>query len=46
LDRRIPNQETLKKEVTAWVNQRNDYSAMDWRFTTMPESNSEDFTHQ
>ncbi len=35
LDRRIPNQETLRKEVTAWVNQRNDHSSpMDWRFTT------------
>ena len=35
LDRRIPNQKTLKKEVTAWVNQRNNSSsAMDWRFTT------------
>ena len=35
LDRRIPNQETLKTEVAAWVNQRNDSSsAMDWRFTT------------
>ena len=35
LDRRIPNQETLKKEVTAWVNKRNDSATeMDWRFTT------------
>lgn len=35
LNRRIPDQETLKKEVTAWVNQRNDSATeMDWRFTT------------
>ena len=35
LDYRIPDQETLKKEVTAWVNQRNDSATeMDWRFTT------------
>jgi hypothetical protein len=35
LDRRIPDQETLKKEVTAWVNSRNAHSSpMDWRFTT------------
>ena len=35
LDRRIPDQEILKKEVTAWVNQRNDSATeMDWRFTT------------
>jgi transposase len=35
LNRRIPDQETLKKEVTAWANSRNDHpSSMDWRFTT------------
>lgn len=35
LDRRIPDQETLKKEAAAWVNYRNAHSSpMDWRFTT------------
>lgn len=35
LDRRIPDQETLKKEVTAWANRRNAHSSpMDWRFST------------
>jgi len=35
LDRRIPDKETLKKEVQAWNKARNDYpSPMDWRFTT------------
>ena len=35
LDRRIPDQETLPGEVTAWANRRNDHRAeMDWRFTT------------
>ncbi len=35
LDRRIPDFDPLKKEVTAWVNQRNDSATeMDWRFTT------------
>ena len=35
LDRRIPDQETLKKEVTAWAFLRSDHQAeMDWRFTT------------
>lgn len=35
LDRRIPDFDPLKKEVTAWVNQRNDLATkMDWRFTT------------
>ena len=35
LDRRIPDQETLHSEVTAWANRRNDHRAeMDWRFTT------------
>lgn len=35
LDRRIPDQETLKQEVTAWEKRRNqgNYS-VDWRFTT------------
>jgi hypothetical protein len=27
LDRRIPDQETLKKEVTAWANRRNAHSS-------------------
>jgi hypothetical protein len=32
---RIPDQETLHGEVTAWANRRNDHRAeMDWRFTT------------
>jgi len=35
LDRRIPDQETLSKEVGAWVEHRNaSPSPMDWRFTT------------
>ena len=35
LDRRIPDPETLKKEVAAWVEQRNDSATeMEWRFTT------------
>jgi hypothetical protein len=35
LDRRIPDQETLKKEVAAWVNQRNNFvTEIYWRFTT------------
>lgn len=35
LDRRIPDQDTLKKEVTTWANQRNVHpSPMEWRFTT------------
>jgi hypothetical protein len=35
LDRRIGNQQTLIREVTAWQNNRNDKAAkMDWRFTT------------
>ena len=33
--RRIPDQETLKREVAAWVKHRNEHKAsMDWRFTT------------
>ena len=35
LDRRIPDQETLKAEVAAWEATRNQVAAkMDWRFTT------------
>ena len=35
LDRRIPDQETLKKEVKAWEDQRNNSnSTMEWRFKT------------
>jgi hypothetical protein len=35
LDRRIPDQETLRREVDAWVKHRNLRHAMaDWRFTT------------
>lgn len=35
LDRRLPNQDTLKKEVTTWANRRNAHpSSMDWQFTT------------
>ena len=35
LDRRIPDQETLKSEISAWVDARNQSEAkMDWRFTT------------
>ena len=35
LNRRIPDQETLKTEVAAWVEQRNESATeMDWRFTT------------
>ncbi len=35
LDRRIPEQETMKKEVEAWANRRNSHSKpMSWRFTT------------
>jgi hypothetical protein len=35
LDRRIPDKETLTKEVTAWRNQRNKTNAKaDWQFTT------------
>ena len=35
LDRRIPDRETLKKEVIAWANSRNTHSSpMEWRFTT------------
>ena len=35
LDRRIPEQETMKKEVEAWAKRRNSHSKpMSWRFTT------------
>lgn len=35
LDRRIPDQETLKKEIAAWQEKRNAFaSPMEWRFTT------------
>ena len=35
LDRRIPDQDTLKKEVTAWQAARNALGCpMEWRFTT------------
>lgn len=35
LDRRIPDQDTLKKEVAAWQASRNALSSpMEWRFTT------------
>ena len=35
LDRRIPNQDILRKEVEAWEDKRNKSRAtMDWRFTT------------
>jgi len=35
LDRRIPDQETLKRETRAWAEKRNAHSIpMNWRFTT------------
>lgn len=35
LDRRIPDQESLKKEIVGWEKRRNEHpKAMDWRFTT------------
>jgi hypothetical protein len=35
LDRRIPDQDTLIKEVAAWEQERNDaHVAVDWQFTT------------
>src|SRR6266446_10715291 len=35
LDRRIPDQETLKREVAAWEHQRNQHAVKaNWRFTT------------
>jgi len=34
LNRRIPNRDTLQKEVIAWENRRNNQKAqIDWRFT-------------
>lgn len=34
LDRRIPDRETMEKEIAAWVDKRNNYTKpMDWRFT-------------
>jgi hypothetical protein len=35
LDRRIPEQETLKSEIAAWQNRRNESAnKIEWRFTT------------
>ena len=35
LNRRIPDIETLKEEVTAWCDKRNEQETwIDWRFTT------------
>ena len=35
LDRRIPNQQVLRREVGAWQHQRNrDAVQVDWRLTT------------
>lgn len=35
LDRRIPDQDTLKREIAAWEERRNDQSrTIDWQFTT------------
>ena len=35
LDRRIPDKDTLTKEVTAWQNYRNKtHAKADWQFTT------------
>jgi hypothetical protein len=35
LDRRIPDQESLRREVTAWAERRNRAKAtIDWQFTT------------
>jgi transposase len=35
MDRRIPDQETLKKEISAWQEKRNTIARpMEWRFTT------------
>lgn len=35
LDRRIPDQETLKREVAAWERERNEHAVKaNWRFTT------------
>ncbi len=35
IDRRLPDQETLKREINAWQNARNQKAIrVDWRFTT------------
>ena len=35
LDRRIPDEKTLRREVTAWLARRNEHNARaDWQFTT------------
>ena len=35
ISRRIPDQETLKREIQAWQTQRNEQrTSMSWRFTT------------
>ena len=35
LNRRLPDQETLKLEIAAWEEERNQQSrSVDWRFTT------------
>ena len=35
LDRRIPDQETLREEIAAWEDRRNDQEVkVNWRFTT------------
>ena len=35
LDRRIPDQATMRKEVKAWEDKRNNSkTTVDWRFTT------------
>ena len=34
LNRRIPNQETMKREIAAWEQERNEQKAtVNWRFT-------------
>ena len=40
LDRRIPDQETLKKEISAWQEKRNAIARpVEWRFTIDTEAN-------
>ncbi|MCK5133626.1 MAG: transposase, partial [Candidatus Sabulitectum sp.] len=40
LNRRIPDQETFKKEVAAWQEKRNSIAGpMNWRFTTKDARN-------
>ena len=35
LERRLPDQDTLKQEIAAWSEQRNEKShSVNWRFTT------------